>query len=55
MLQSVQYLEMRERKLFELLEKKDKEIQEHELLGSQISRRKIYITMYKYTDLKFHL
>lgn len=39
LLQSVQYLEMRERKLFELLEKKDKEIQEHELLGSQISRQ----------------
>ncbi|KAK4880880.1 hypothetical protein RN001_004199 [Aquatica leii] len=39
LIQSVQYLEMRQKKLFELLEKKDKEIEEHVLENGEITRK----------------
>ncbi|KAF2905520.1 hypothetical protein ILUMI_00653 [Ignelater luminosus] len=38
---SVQYLEVRQKKLFDLIEKKDREIQEHQLEGGEISRRNL--------------
>ncbi|KAF5280126.1 hypothetical protein FQR65_LT15075 [Abscondita terminalis] len=39
LIQSVQYLEMRQKKLFELIEQKDKEILEHVLENGEITRK----------------
>lgn len=41
LVQTVQYLEMRQKKLLELLEKKDKEIQEHILENGELSRQAV--------------
>ncbi|KAF5304346.1 hypothetical protein FQA39_LY09725 [Lamprigera yunnana] len=46
MIQSVQYLEMRQKKLFQILEKKDKEIEEYELEKGTITRSKYLTCLY---------
>lgn len=46
-MQSVQYLEVRQKKLFDLLEKKDREIQEHQLEGGEISRS-LYLVLFAF-------